>query len=296
MNGQSRPPIRAGIRGEARPPRAHAHERRDRAGRRGRASRRARGVPGDSSSTCPIAASTGSRPGFPRAVTITAGTVPPGSPAADTPWSASTSAAPATRGARPPTSTRSGSGGTATRRWNGSPPSPGAAAPWACGGMSFGGVVQWQVASQRPPHLRTPGDGGRRTPTSTSTGPTPAARSAPYMFDSYSPLMTAYNFSPPDVEIAGAAVGGTVAGAPGEQRSLGHRLHNPSAAWSLLGGAFAAARLRPRRGAGAVLVRLGGSLSHPDPAGLLQSRGPPRRSCWVHGATTGRKTPSPGPG
>ena len=82
-----------------------------------------------------------------------------------------------------------------------------AAQPWCSGavgmwGMSFGGVVQWQVAAQRPPHLRTLVMGSSNTDVYLDwTHPGGSIR--PYMFDSYSPLMTAYNFAPPDVEIAG---------------------------------------------------------------------------------------------
>ncbi len=82
-----------------------------------------------------------------------------------------------------------------------------AAQPWCSGavgmwGMSYGGVVQWQVAAQRPPHLRTLVMGSSNTDVYLDwTHPGGSIR--PYMFDSYSPLMTACNFAPPDVEIAG---------------------------------------------------------------------------------------------
>ena len=82
-----------------------------------------------------------------------------------------------------------------------------AAQPWCSGavgmwGMSYGGVVQWQVAAQRPPHLRTLVMGSSNTDVYLDwTHPGGSIR--PYMFDSYSPLMAAYNFAPPDAEIAG---------------------------------------------------------------------------------------------
>ena len=161
-----------------------------------------------------------------------------------------------------------------------------AAQPWCSGavgmwGMSYGGVVQWQVAAQRPPHLRTLVMGSSNTDVYLDwTHPGGSIR--PYMFDSYSPLMTAYNFAPP-MSRSPVRCGRAVAGAPGEQRPLGNRLHLPSASGSLLEGAFPGAGLRPHRGPGAVLVRLGRSLPYPDPAGFLPARRPQENPAWSVG-------------
>ena len=82
-----------------------------------------------------------------------------------------------------------------------------AAQPWCTGnvglwGMSYRGVVQWQVAKQQPPHLKAMLVGSANTDVYLDwTYPGGALR--PYMFDSYSSIMTAYNFSPPDIEVAG---------------------------------------------------------------------------------------------
>ena len=79
--------------------------------------------------------------------------------------------------------------------------------PWSNGnvgmtGISYGGVVQWQVAVQNPPSLKT--IIVRSANDSVYTEWTyPGGSLRPYMFDTYSPLMTAYNFAPPDPEIAG---------------------------------------------------------------------------------------------
>ena len=75
-----------------------------------------------------------------------------------------------------------------------------AAQPWCSGkvglwGMSYGGVVQWQVAKQQPPHLKAMLVGSANTDVYLDwTYPGGALR--PYMFDTFSPLMTAYNFAP----------------------------------------------------------------------------------------------------
>ena len=69
-------------------------------------------------------------------------------------------------------------------------------------GISYGGVVQWQVAVQNPPSLKT--IIVRSANDSVYTEWTyPGGSLRPYMFDTYSPLMTAYNFAPPDPEIVG---------------------------------------------------------------------------------------------
>ena len=82
-----------------------------------------------------------------------------------------------------------------------------AAQPWCNGcvgmiGKSYGAVVQWQVAVQNPPHLKAVIVRSANDDVYTEwTYPGGALR--PYMFDSYSPLMTAWNFSPPDPDIVG---------------------------------------------------------------------------------------------
>jgi uncharacterized protein len=79
--------------------------------------------------------------------------------------------------------------------------------PWCDGnvgmwGMSYGGVVQWQVAVQQPPHLRTLVVGSANDSVY-DDWVYPGGTIRPYMFDTFSPLMTASNFAPPDPEIAG---------------------------------------------------------------------------------------------
>ncbi len=84
-----------------------------------------------------------------------------------------------------------------------------AAQPWCDGnvgmwGMSYGGVVQWQVGVQNPPHLKTLVVGSSNDDVYLDwTYPGGSLR--PYMFDTFSPFMTANNFAPPDVEIVGEA-------------------------------------------------------------------------------------------
>ncbi len=79
--------------------------------------------------------------------------------------------------------------------------------PWSNGnvgmwGYSYGGVVQWQVGVQNPPHLKTLVVGSSNDDVYLDwTYAGGALR--PYMFDTFSPMMTGYNFSPPDLEIAG---------------------------------------------------------------------------------------------
>ena len=69
-------------------------------------------------------------------------------------------------------------------------------------GKSYHGVVQWQVAAQNPPHLKALIVGSANDDVYRDwVWPGGALR--PYMFDTYSPLMTAWNFSPPDIEVAG---------------------------------------------------------------------------------------------
>ena len=79
--------------------------------------------------------------------------------------------------------------------------------PWCNGnvgmiGKSYGAVVQWQVAVQAPPHLKAiiVRSGNEDVYTDWVY---PGGCLRPYMFDSYSSLMTAYNFAPPDPDIVG---------------------------------------------------------------------------------------------
>jgi uncharacterized protein len=79
--------------------------------------------------------------------------------------------------------------------------------PWCDGnvgmwGMSYGGVVQWQVGVQNPPHLKALVVGSSND-TVYGDWVYPGGSLRPYMFDTFSPLMTANNFAPPDPEIAG---------------------------------------------------------------------------------------------
>ncbi len=79
--------------------------------------------------------------------------------------------------------------------------------PWCNGnvgmwGFSYGGVVQWQVGVQNPPHLKTLIVGSSNDDVYLDwTYPGGLVR--PYIFDTFAPLMTAYNFSPPDIELVG---------------------------------------------------------------------------------------------
>lgn len=73
-------------------------------------------------------------------------------------------------------------------------------------GMSYGGVVQWQVGVQNPPHLTTLVVGSSNDDVYLDwTNPGGSIR--PYMFDTFSSMMTAYNFAPPDAEIVGSKWG-----------------------------------------------------------------------------------------
>jgi uncharacterized protein len=79
--------------------------------------------------------------------------------------------------------------------------------PWCDGnvgmwGMSYGGVVQWQVGVQNPPHLRALVVGSSND-TVYDDWVYPGGSVRPYMFDTFSPLMTANNFAPPDPEVVG---------------------------------------------------------------------------------------------
>jgi len=79
--------------------------------------------------------------------------------------------------------------------------------PWCDGnvgmwGMSYGGVVQWQVGVQNPPHLKALVVGSSNG-TVYDDWVYPGGSLRPYMFDTFSPLMTANNFAPPDPEVVG---------------------------------------------------------------------------------------------
>ena len=80
-----------------------------------------------------------------------------------------------------------------------------AAQPWCTGavgmfGKSFSAVVQWTVAVQNPPHLKTIIVRSANDDVYTEwTNPGGAIR--PYMFESYSAIMNAFNFAPPDAHL-----------------------------------------------------------------------------------------------
>ena len=82
-----------------------------------------------------------------------------------------------------------------------------AAQPWCSGavgmiGKSYGAVVQWQVAVQRPPALRA--IVVRSANDDVYTGFTnPGGCIRPWMFEYYAPLMNALNFAPPDPALVG---------------------------------------------------------------------------------------------
>ncbi|RUV68129.1 CocE/NonD family hydrolase [Mesorhizobium sp. M5C.F.Cr.IN.023.01.1.1] len=69
-------------------------------------------------------------------------------------------------------------------------------------GLSYGAVVQWQVAKQNPPHLKAivVRSGGVDL---ASEFASPGGCIRPWLFESYAPRMTASNFSPPDATLAG---------------------------------------------------------------------------------------------
>src|SRR5262245_13608156 len=82
-----------------------------------------------------------------------------------------------------------------------------AAQPWCTGvvgmiGKSYGAVVQWQVAVQRPPALKA--IVVRSANDDVYTGFTnPGGCIRPWMFEYYAPLMNALNFAPPDPDLVG---------------------------------------------------------------------------------------------
>ncbi len=82
-----------------------------------------------------------------------------------------------------------------------------AAQPWCDGGVgmwgySYGGVVQWQVGIKNPPHLKTLVVGSSNDDVYLDWV-YPGGSLRPYMFDTYSPLMAAFNFAPPDIDLVG---------------------------------------------------------------------------------------------
>jgi predicted acyl esterase len=82
-----------------------------------------------------------------------------------------------------------------------------AAQPWCTGavgmiGKSYGAVVQWQVAVQRPPALKAIVVRSANDDVYTEfTNPGGCIR--PWMFEYYAPLMNALNFAPPDPALVG---------------------------------------------------------------------------------------------
>ena len=82
-----------------------------------------------------------------------------------------------------------------------------AAQDWCTGavgmiGISYGAVVQWQVAVQSPPHLKALAIRSAADNVFTEfTNPGGCIR--PWLFEAYGPLMNAFNFAPPDPAIVG---------------------------------------------------------------------------------------------
>lgn len=101
-----------------------------------------------------------------------------------------------------------------------------AAQSWCTGavgmiGKSYGAVVQWQVAVQRPPALKAIVVRSANDDVYTEfTNPGGCIR--PWMFENYAPLMNALNFAPPDPALVGDRIAAIWA----------ERLEN-SAPWSL---------------------------------------------------------------
>ncbi len=83
-----------------------------------------------------------------------------------------------------------------------------AAQPWCNGnvgmyGISYGAVVSLQMAMAAPPHLKAIiARSGSDDPYTEWTNPGGQPRT--YMYECYGPIMTAFNFSPPDPEVVGA--------------------------------------------------------------------------------------------
>ena len=83
-----------------------------------------------------------------------------------------------------------------------------AAQPWCNGnvgmiGISYGGVVQWQVAVQAPPSLKAIIVRSANDDVYTEWV-YPGGVLRPYMFDTFSPTMSAINFLPPNPDLVGA--------------------------------------------------------------------------------------------
>jgi len=82
-----------------------------------------------------------------------------------------------------------------------------AAQPWCTGdvgmwGISFGAVVALQMAMAAPPHLKAIiARSGSDDPYTEWTNP--GGQPRPYMYECYGPIMTAFNFLPPDPEALG---------------------------------------------------------------------------------------------
>jgi predicted acyl esterase len=83
-----------------------------------------------------------------------------------------------------------------------------AAQPWCTGsvgmmGLSYGAVVQWQVAVQQPPHLKAIiVRSGNDDVYTEFTNPGGCIR--PWMFEAYAPHMNASNFCPPSAQLVGS--------------------------------------------------------------------------------------------
>ena len=111
-----------------------------------------------------------------------------------------------------------------------------AAQPWCTGavgmiGKSYGAVVQWQVAVQRPPALKAIVVRSANDDVYTEfTNPGGCIR--PWMFENYAPLMNALNFAPPDPALVGEHWASIWAerlekSAPWSLGYIRHTLHGP---------------------------------------------------------------------
>ncbi len=69
-------------------------------------------------------------------------------------------------------------------------------------GISYGGVVQWQVAAQAPPHLKAVVVRSANSDVY-ADWITSGGSYRPYMADAYGPVMTARNFLPPYIDMVG---------------------------------------------------------------------------------------------
>jgi hypothetical protein len=111
-----------------------------------------------------------------------------------------------------------------------------AAQSWCTGsvgmiGKSYGAVVQWQVAVQRPPALKAIVVRSANDDVCTEFN-NPGGCFRPWMFENYAPLMNALNFAPPDPALVGPRFASIWAerlegNAPWSLGYIRNRLHGP---------------------------------------------------------------------